>query len=85
MSTLDELAAEHEHLADYGWRRRPSGRYVHPDLPLANGRRRVFTVGEAMTLTQTMMRDDVDECADCGSDECPGAVPTVPMPEVPTP
>lgn len=67
-----ERAVTIEHLAEYGWIRRASGRLVHPDLPLANGRRRVFTEGEALTLTQGMVREHA-ECADCGSNECPGA------------
>lgn len=50
-------------LIDHGWKRRPSGRYVHPDLPLTHGRRRVFTESEARTLTEGVMRD---RCADCG-------------------
>lgn len=83
MSTLVEILEEH--LAEYGWIRRPSGRYVHPELPLEQGRRRVFTVGEAMTLTQAMLREQAPTCDACGSDECPGAVPTAPMPEVPAP
>ncbi len=62
-----------EQLVEYGWIRRASGRYVHPDLPLAAGRRRVFTEDAALTLTQAMAIDDVRECQDCGSTECPNA------------
>lgn len=42
----------HEDLLTAGWRRTPSGRYVHPALPAAgaHGRRRPFTHDEAATL-----------------------------------
>jgi hypothetical protein len=37
-----------------GWRRTPSGRWVHPDAPAVEGsngtRRRPFTEAEALTL-----------------------------------
>jgi hypothetical protein len=54
-----------EQLADYGWIRRPSGRYVHPELPApgCRDRLRVFTEGEALTLTAATM---AGRCADCG-------------------
>lgn len=53
-------------LAEYGWRRTASGRWVHPDMPpLDGGRRRVFTEGEALTLTAAFIPDGV--CEECGS------------------
>jgi hypothetical protein len=51
-------------LAEYGWIRRPSGRYVHPELSVegARDRLRVFTEGEALTLTASLMQGRCDEC-----------------------
>lgn len=64
------------HLIEHGWRRTTSGRYVHPDLaPLDNGRRRVFTEAEALTLTDAT----VDACCEhCGTTACARAEAEVP-------
>lgn len=61
-----------EHLTEYGWIKRPSGRYVHPELPVEGrpDRLRVFTPGEAMTLTAATM---AGRCEDCGEVHEPAA------------
>ena len=50
-------------LTEYGWIRRPSGRYVHPELKADGAERlRVFTESEALTLTAATMQG---VCGDC--------------------
>lgn len=61
-----------------GWRRTPSGRWVHPALPAAgaHGRRRPFTEAEALTLLGAALEH--------GQAQVEPVEPTTPMPEVPT-
>lgn len=61
-----------EDLPQYGWIRRPSGRYVHPELSVEGcaDRLRVFTEGEALTLTAATMSG---RCEDCGAMHEPAA------------
>lgn len=52
-------------LAEYGWLQRPSGRFVHPDIGTSgDGRRRLFTEAEALTLTAASLQG---VCEDCGT------------------
>lgn len=52
-------------LTDGGWRKTQGGGWIHPALAGgANGRRRVFTTAEALTLATA------EPCPECGAYEC---------------
>ena len=46
----EPMMLEQARLVAAGWKQRVSGRWWHPDLPLLNDRRRMYTVADALAL-----------------------------------